>query len=144
MNRLIKPVIDWVAYIATIVGFICIFLSNTVATLVALGVFCLLLLGIAICVVTFVWKHLQKTSVHGYIGHSTFAKYETEPDGRHIRIESFRQIQSKQLVMTGLNYSFKWTGSKKPRITSHLQNTDGRIYEGEKGTYDHVNRRCRL
>ncbi|MDR0864592.1 MAG: hypothetical protein LBO74_06635 [Candidatus Symbiothrix sp.] len=138
MYRLIKPFIDVVAYVATITGFVCIFLKDTVATLVALGVFCLLLLGIAIAIFVFVWKHLKRTTNYGHIGFSTFVKYETEPDGKHIVFEVFRQIQSKQLVMTDLDYSFKWTGSKSPRITSKLQNTDGRIYEGEEGAYDHI------
>jgi hypothetical protein len=138
MYRLIKPVVNWVSYIATITGFICIFLKDTVATLVALGVFCLLLLGIAICILIFVWKHLKNTTNYGYVGHSSFVKYETEPDGKHILFEVFRQIQSKQLVMTDLDYAFKWTGSKYPRITSKLQNTDGQIYKGVAGEYDHV------
>lgn len=135
---MIKPFMDWVAYTAAIVGFVCMFLNDTVATLVALGVFCSLLLVIAICIVVFVWKHLKQTSKYGYIGYSAFVKYETEQDGKHILFEVFRQIQSKQLVMTDLNYAFKWTGSKQPLITSQMQNTDGRIDEGGTGTYDHV------
>jgi hypothetical protein len=137
MKRLM-PIINWIAYIATIAGFICIFLKDTVATLVALGVFCLLLLGIAIGILLFVWRHLKRTTNYGYIGYSTFVKYEAEPDGKHILFEVFRQIQSKQLVMTDMDYSFKWTGSKTPRITSKLQNTDGQIYQGAEGAYDHV------
>ncbi len=92
MSHLIKPVIDRIAYIASITGFICLFLKDTVATLVALAVFCLLLLVVAICVIVFVWKHLRQTTNYGYVGYSTFAKYETEADGKHILFEIFRQI----------------------------------------------------
>jgi hypothetical protein len=105
--------------------------------MVALIVFCLILLSIALYIFIFVWTHLKRTS-YGYVGYATFVKYETETDGKNIFFEVYRQIQSKQLVMTNLDYAFKWTGNKLPIITSKLQNTDGKIYQGDKESYDHV------
>ncbi|MDR0828522.1 MAG: hypothetical protein LBN95_00210, partial [Prevotellaceae bacterium] len=122
---------------ATIAGFVCIFLKDKMAVAVAVGVFCAILLAIAIYIFVFIYQHLKQTK-HDFIGHATFVKYETEKDGKNILYEVYRQIQSKQLVMTELDYAFKWTGSKPPIITSHLQKTDGKIYQGSKEIYDHV------
>ena len=43
MVKVLKPVLNWVCYIATLVGFICLFIKDHSAVIVAVSAFCLLL-----------------------------------------------------------------------------------------------------
>jgi len=137
MFKIFKPIIEWVCYIATIVGLICLFFEKSTAILIALSTFCLLLLVIAIYVFVFLWQHLKRTN-YEYIGYATFIKFETAIDGRNIIFEVYKQIQCKRMILSEFKYTFKWTGDQLPIIISKLQNTDGRIYLADEGSYDHV------
>jgi len=128
----------WICSAATITSFICLFIKDKIAAVIALSVFCLLLLAIAVFILIFVWQHLKRTH-HEYITHAAYVKYETEIDGKNINFETYRQIQCKQLIMHELKYAFKWSGTKIPIITSKLQKTDGKIFSTDAYSYDHVN-----
>jgi len=137
MLRIIKPVINWTCYVVTIVSFLCLFVKDTTAVIIAVTVFVVLLLVIAIYILVFIYSHLKKTN-NEFIGYATFVKYETKPDGKNIEFEVYRQIQCKQLVMSDFKHSFKWTGTKPAEISSNLQKTNGKIYEADDESYDHV------
>ena len=79
MLKVIKPIINWVCYIATITSFVCLFVKDTIAIVIAIAVFVIILLGIAIYILRFIYSHLKRTN-YEFIGHATFVKYETKPD----------------------------------------------------------------
>lgn len=56
----------------------------------------------------------------GYKSIATFVRYSTT-DGKTIIHETFRQIQIKHSYLTEIEHKYKWTGSKEPVISSHLQ-----------------------
>ena len=99
MLKIIKPIVNWVCYIATITSFVCLFVRDSIAVVIAIAVFVIILLGITIYLLKFIYSHLKKTN-YEFIGYATFVKYETKPDGKNIEFEVYRQIQCKQLVMS--------------------------------------------
>jgi hypothetical protein len=65
---------------------------------------------------------------------SNYTKYETN-DGQNIIFESFRVIQAKCPILNGIDYHFKWSGSKMPKITSNLQEVE-KIVDSPEDYYD--------
>lgn len=80
--------------------------------------------------------HVRARYPEGYSRLSTFARYSTT-DGKHVRYEVFRHIQCRQMLMSGFRHGYKWTGSRKPRITSDLQSVRTPV-DGGASDYDHV------
>lgn len=81
---------------------------------------------IATCFFGLVYVYLRvrrwENSIYpkGYKPIATFVRYSTT-DGKNIIHETFRQIQVKRTYLSEIEHRYKWTGSKKPIITSHLQ-----------------------
>lgn len=125
-----------VASVASIIGLLVIlFLDPMKATLALVAI--LVVMGAVL------WKayrvlNLYLLAVHpkGHSSVATLQRYSTE-DGTKIRFETYKYIQCRQLVMSNYPYQFNWTGTQRPRITSHFQQVR-ETTPGSAGEYDRV------
>lgn len=83
----------------------------------AIAVTCLILLWY---VAWRVRKWQQTIYPKGYRATSTFVRYSTT-DGKSIVHETFRHIQIKHTYLSEIEHRYRWSGTKPPVITSHLQ-----------------------
>jgi hypothetical protein len=100
--------------------------------LITIIFFLIALLGIVYAALT---GHMRTRYPDGYSRISTFARYTS--DGKVVRYEAYRTIQCRQPVMSAFLHGYKWTGSRRPRITSDLQ-TVGTHSDGGASDYDCV------
>jgi len=95
-------------------------------------VFFVLILSIGL--ITYrIWKSIKENLKcafpQGYLPISAHARYSTT-DGKHINYQVLRAIQNKTPTLDKFTHKFYWTGSKKPSVSSLLQNT-GEVIEGD-------------
>lgn len=139
LNNLSKLFSGYFAFFASLCSFIglfIIFLSDRNAVFIALGFFCLMLLVFTIYLIFILYKLIKNT--RGNLDHenrSTFIKYETE-DGNKITYETYKLIQCKTLIMTEMDYSFKWSGTHMPIISSQLQKVKDIFDKKDPNNYD--------
>ncbi len=112
--------ITFISFVISIVSFTCLFIKNEIAVIIALSVFCFLLLAIVVFVIFKISRYLQLTKIP-FIVNANFTTYETSCDGSRINLQTYRNIQCKQLAMTSYDYGFKWSGPVYPQISSKLQ-----------------------
>jgi len=104
------------AAICSIIGLFIGFIQETYAVIIALSVFCILLL-------VFFYKFLRFLhDLFNFEGdedraNSTFVKYETA-DSSNIIFETYKLIQSKRPVLIEKDWNFKWSGTVPPKISS--------------------------
>lgn len=122
------------ASLASIVGLVIVFVSNSLAVWIALIFFCSMLLIFTIYLVLALYKILDvKQAEHE--NRSTFIKYETS-DGNLITYETYKLIQVKKPVLTEMDYHFKWSGTHLPKISSDLQQVVSIVDEQDPTKYD--------
>lgn len=122
-----KPVLGniwkWVvgfATISSILGLILSFLSDEKAVLIALISFCLFLLIALIGLLIALNKLIIQNHPEPYKKISSFYEFRSD-DGQKSVFEMYRLIQSKRVLLSDIDYKFKWSGSKVPKISSNSQ-----------------------
>lgn len=122
--------------IASIAGLFLFCFSSTISIIIALSYFCVCLTIILTAILFILFSFIKGSHKFPYEKISAFTKYETS-DGVHITNETYRVIQVKRILLTEVEQNFKWTGSKRPEITSGLQTTSPPVFN-DKNTYDKV------
>jgi hypothetical protein len=119
--------------ILSLLGF---FLKDDKMSLIALISFCLFLIAIILLLFWAIGEYLKNQSKSPYVVNFLYFRYTTN-DGNFIEYETFKNIQCKRIIMDSINYSFKWSGSKLPEISSNLQTISSKI-NVNKRDYDNV------
>ena len=119
---------------ASILGVFFLFFTNEENGKIALLAFSLFLLLMLIATWVGIVKAIKKEYLEDYKKITVFTSYETS-DGIHGVYEVFKVIQSKRLVLQQIEHNFKWTGSKRPEISSALQDIK-QIVESDNNNYD--------
>lgn len=142
------------ASLASIIGLILLFISEKKAVYIALGFFCLMLLVFTTFLINILFKLIKKSS-NGldHANRSTFVKYETS-NGKNIIYETYKLLQVKSVVLTEMDYSFKWSGTELPKVSSDLQEVISILDSKDPNTFDkailkfkkpiHYNQNCVL
>ncbi|RTY77488.1 hypothetical protein EKL97_15365 [Flavobacterium sp. LS1P28] len=124
----------FLASIASFLGLFIVFVKESWAVYVALSFFCLILITFTSYLVYALFKILEIRGTD-HENRSSFVKYETL-DGNIITYETYKLIQSKKPILTEMEYSFKWTGTHLPKITSDLQDVVNIVDEQDVTKYD--------
>lgn len=109
-----------VAGCASIIGVLYLFFTDKENSIIALSAFCLFLLFVIASLWFAILKLIKKENPEDYKKITVFTSYETT-DGIHGVYEVFKVIQSKRLILQQVDHNFKWTGSKRPEVSSELQ-----------------------
>jgi len=78
---------------------------------------------------------LKQNSPEPYERISSFYEFRSD-DGQKSTFELYRLIQSKRVLLTHIEYKFKWSGSKKPAISSNSQNLGPIVDSHDTNTWD--------
>lgn len=78
---------------------------------------------------------LLSKSTTDFESKSTFIKYETL-DGHKISYDVYKLIQCKRPLLSQYEYSFKWSGTHLPKITSELQKVENIFDSKDPSVYD--------
>lgn len=105
---------------ASILGIILVFLANKTAVIIALAFTCVILLVALLVVIRTLNQYLETTHDEDYEKIASFAEFRTD-NGVNSTYDTYRLIQCKRLMLTSIEYPFKWTGSKFPHISSNCQ-----------------------
>lgn len=122
--------------IASIVGVvIALFADQNKAIIALLSVIVALIIivGYAVCSLN---KFIQTEHPSEYLKLSLFTTFE-QTDNTHSKYDGYRLIQSKRPVLTQVAWGFKWTGKTLPKISSTLQECNGKINQ-KTNSYDEV------
>lgn len=122
------------ASLASIVGFIILFINNEAATWIALIFYCVVVTSFCVALIYTLLK-LINIKNQDFDSKSTFVKYETS-DGNVIIFEIYKLIQSKKTILTEHLFNFKWTGRIMPEITSDLQEVINIVDQKDPAKYD--------
>ena len=123
-----------IAGCASIMGIFFLFFTNEEIGKIALASFSLFLLLLLVTTWIGIVKVIKKEYPEDYKKIAAFTSYETG-DGIHGVYEVFKVIQSKRIVLQQIEHNFKWTGSKRPEISSALQDIK-QIIESNGNNYD--------
>lgn len=122
------------ASLASVLGLLVIILKDSLAVLIALIFFCIMLLVFTTFLIIKLYQILNiKQTDHE--NRSTFVKYETS-DGNIIIFETYKLIQAKKPVLTHVPYHFKWTGTHFPQVYSDLQEVINIFDDHNPNNYD--------
>ena len=123
MKPILGNIWKWVtvcASLSSIVGLLIVFLSDGKAVTLALITFCLVLLIILVGVCVTLSKLIKQNYPDPYQRISSFYEFRSD-DGQKSVFEMYRLIQSKRVLLTHIDYKFKWSGSKVPKLSSNSQ-----------------------
>jgi Na+-transporting methylmalonyl-CoA/oxaloacetate decarboxylase gamma subunit len=109
-----------VAGSASIFSVAFLLLTDRVNGMIALIAFCIFLLFLLILVTTAIFRLIRQENPEEYKKIAAFTSYEAV-DEAHGVFEVFKVIQSKRLILQQVEHNFKWTGTKRPVISSELQ-----------------------
>lgn len=121
--------------LCSITGFVALFVKDETACIIALSIFCVCLLGLLYAIYRGINKLILESSEKEYRSISSFYTFECT-DGQNSTFEVYRLIQCKRLFLTEISYNFKWSGTKKPTITSNAQNIRNVSHNGDKEKWD--------
>ncbi len=124
----------FIAALASIIGVTVIILKKEWAIYIALSFFCLMLLIFTLSLIYTLFKIIS-VGDNEFESISTFVKYETS-DSNKIVYETYRLIQSKKPILTEFLFSFKWSGTHMPVVTSNLQKVKNVIDDKDPTKYD--------
>lgn len=127
---------NFVSGIASILSLFLYFLNVKWGAYFALIFFVFFLLSVLLLLWWAIHGMLRKEDQYEYKKLSAFSFYDTV-DGVKGVYESFRVIQSKRLCLRFVDWNFKWSGSKRPVLSSSLQRVDGKVIDGGQ-EYDKV------
>ena len=126
---------SWLTSLCSISGFVALFVKNETACIISLCFFCICLLIILYSIFRAINKLTFEHSDEEYRGISSFYTFECT-DGKISYFEVYRLIQCKRTFLTSINYDFKWTGTKKPELTSNTQLIKDIKYNNDKSEWD--------
>jgi len=132
-NLLSKP-FYFLATLSSLIGFLIIFTSDKDKILISFLFFNFLLLVLISTLIYTLLKLLSK-STSDFESKSTFIKYETL-DGNKISYEVFKLIQCKRPILSEYEYSFKWSGTHLPKVSSELQKVEHVLDSKNSSVYD--------
>jgi hypothetical protein len=132
-NLLSKP-FYFLATLASLIGFIIIFIEDKNKVLISFVFFNFLLLVLIGTLVYTILK-LLSNSTADFESKSTFIKYETL-DGNKISYDVYKLIQCKRPLLSQYEYNFKWSGTHLPVITSELQKVENILDSKDPSNYD--------
>ena len=134
MKSWLWKVFNIVAGCASIIGVLYLFFSDKENGIIALFAFCSFLLFVIAATWMGIIKLIKKENPEEYKKITVFTSYETT-DGIHGVYEVFKVIQSKRLILQQIEHNFKWTGSKRPAVSSELQDLK-QLIEADANDYD--------
>lgn len=141
MNEKAKEtILFWFAIISgisSIAGVIIALCSDQKKAIIALCAFVIFLLSIIFSFWYAINKYIRNNNENDYQKLSFFTKYEYI-DKTHVIYDGYRLIQSKRFVLSEIKWGFKWSGNVLPKISSTLQNCDGKIIKNDSNDYDHA------
>lgn len=105
--------------------------TNSIIALSCLVCFLILLLGL---VLETVRRFIRNAYKEPYEKVSVFMKFETL-DSTHSEFEMYRVIQAKRIVLLEVEQHFKWSGTKRPKVTSKTQIVKD-VLNNDTNTYD--------
>ncbi len=123
------------ASICSIVGLVLMFINNQLACIIALSVFCLGFIVLLYGILKAINKTILENSEKEYKSISTSYVFYSK-DGRKSTLDTFRMIQCKRLFLSGIRFSFKWTGSKMSRLSSDIQTIDNVSHNDDVNKWD--------
>ena len=133
--RLFNPIFTILASIASIVGLIITIFSSQYAVYIALS-------SIIISLILILWGFysiLNRFLKHNYPDQyhriSTFVVFKCD-DGINSIFESYRLIQCKVPVLTGIEYKYKWSGNIPPKMMSKNQIIEKKEHNYRKDEWD--------
>ena len=77
----------------------------------------------------------MKAQKKNIVAYRLFIHFECK-DGQNSTFEVYRLIQCKRLFLTEISYNFKWSGTKRPTITSNAQKIRKVSHNGDKEKWD--------
>lgn len=135
IKRYIYPYLVDAASIASIIGIIVVFCSQQYAVIVALITFCVVLLLILIGVIVAINKFMATNYKDAYKKVSSFYIFRSD-DGIKSTFETYRLIQCKRPILSEIEYKYKWTGTKQPKLTSDKQVVEQLPSSGDPNVWD--------
>jgi len=123
--------------ISAIGGGIVVLCSDKNKTIIALIAVIVFLIALFLSVLFMINNILKNNYDVDYQKLSFFTRYEYL-DKTHIKYDGYRLIQSKRPFLSEIKWKFKWTGSILPKISSKLQDCDGKITKNTSNDYDYV------
>lgn len=109
-----------VASLASIIGLVIAFCAQTYAVIIALVAFCIVLLILLIGVLYSLRNFIHTNYKEEYRRITSSYVFQTD-DGIKSTFEMYRLIQSKRPVLNQIEYKYKWSGSKLPKMSSDNQ-----------------------
>jgi hypothetical protein len=122
--------------IASVAGFVALFLNNKAATIITLSFFCVFLIVIIVKLFGVLNKVVRNQTKNGYLNIATYCRYHTN-DAKIINFGIQKHIICKQPVTNYYLHNFYWTGSVNPVFSSETMIFDSFI-KGGNGDYDKV------
>lgn len=119
---------------ASLIGLFLLFVQDTWAVIVALVFFCIMLLFFTMSLI-YTLLRLINLGSNEFESKSTFVKYETI-DGKIIVFENYKLIQAKKTMITEFSFSFKWSGSIMPKVSSDIQTCTNIVDDQDPSKYD--------
>lgn len=135
-----ETILFWFAIISglfSIAGGIMSFCYDKNKAIIALIAIIVFLLALLFTIWYALSKIIRNNNESEFQKLSFFTKYECL-DKTHIKYDGYRLIQSKRPVLSEIKWMFKWSGSVPPKISSTLQNCDGKIISNSTNDYDHT------
>jgi hypothetical protein len=120
--------------IASVTGFVALFLNNGTATVIALSVFSAFLIVIILKLFSVLNKVARNQTKNGYSNIATYCRYHTK-DAKIINFDIQKHIICKQPVTNHYLHNFYWTGSASPVFSSETMIFDSFV-KGGNGNYD--------
>ena len=135
-----ETLLFWLAIlsgISSIAGFVVALCSDKDKAIIVLIAIIIFLIALLLSVWYAISKIVHIEHEKDYLKLSFFTKYECL-DKTHVAYDGYRLIQSKRVFLPDIKWSFKWTGSRPPIISSSLQNCNGQIIASPSNDYDHA------
>lgn len=123
LKAYIGPVYTGLASLCSIIGLMLMFISNTIACIIALTIFCVGFVVLIWGILRAINKVVLDNSDKEYKSISTTYVYHSK-DGKKSTLDTYRMIQCKRLFLTEIHFNFKWTGTKMPKLSSDIQSIE--------------------
>lgn len=117
MNKFFS-IISAIGNIASIFGFLFVFTQDKHSQIIALSVFCLILLLALIAFIWFLNNYFSSKYDESLVSKTAFFTYRTL-DAKTIYYEAWRNLQCKRIMTNKFEWDFKWTGNQMPKIESY-------------------------
>lgn len=139
-ERFKEALLFWLAVISGISSIVSLFfviISDSAKVTISLLAIIIFLVALLLSVWYAINKYIHKDYDRDFQKLSFFTRYEYL-DKSHIIYDGYRLIQSKRFFLPSIKWKFKWTGNLLPKVSSALQNCDGKIIKNSTNDYDHV------